>query len=89
MCNKEFSTISIRLFPVKFPYLSANLYSKVSIDKIFDRFYREELSRSREKGGAGIGLSICAAIVEAHSGLITAKSSSLGGLLIEIQLNKN
>ncbi len=60
-----------------------------SIDKIFDRFYREELSRSREKGGAGIGLSICAAIVEAHSGLITAKSSSLGGLLIEIQLNKN
>ena len=60
-----------------------------SIDKIFDRFYREELSRSREKGGAGIGLSICAAIVEAHSGLITAKSSSLGGLLIVIQLNKN
>ena len=60
-----------------------------SIDKIFDRFYREELSRSREKGGAGIGLSICAAIVEAHSGSITAKSSSLGGLLIEIQLNKN
>ena len=60
-----------------------------SIDKIFDRFYREELSRSREKGGAGIGLSICAAIVEAHSGLITAKSSNLGGLFIEIQLNKN
>ena len=60
-----------------------------SIDKIFDRFYREELSRSREKGGAGIGLSICAAIVEAHSGSIIAKSSSLGGLLIEIQLNKN
>ena len=60
-----------------------------SIDKIFDRFYREELSRSREKGGAGIGLSICAAIVEAHSGRITAKSSSLGGLLIKIQLNKN
>ncbi len=39
-----------------------------SIGKIFDRFYREELSRSREKGGAGIGLSICAAIAEAHSG---------------------
>jgi len=60
-----------------------------SIDKIFDRFYREEQSRSREKGGAGIGLSICAAIVEAHSGSITAKASNLGGLLIEIQLNKN
>jgi two-component system sensor histidine kinase BaeS len=60
-----------------------------SIDKIFDRFYREELSRSREKGGAGIGLSICVAIVEAHSGSITAKPSKLGGLLIEIKLNKN
>jgi len=60
-----------------------------SIDKIFDRFYREELSRSREKGGAGIGLSICAAIVEAHSGSISARASNLGGLLIEVKLNKN
>jgi two-component system sensor histidine kinase BaeS len=60
-----------------------------SIDKIFDRFYREELSRSREKGGAGIGLSICAAIVEAHSGSISAQASNLGGLLIEVKLNKN
>ena len=56
---------------------------------IFDRFYREELSRSREKGGAGIGLSICAAIVEAHSGSISARASNLGGLLIEVKLNKN
>ncbi len=56
------------------------------IEKIFDRFFREELSRSREKGGAGLGLAICHEIVEAHSGEITATSSDLGGLSIQILL---
>jgi len=56
------------------------------IDKIFDRFFREELSRSREKGGAGLGLAICHEIVEAHSGQINASQSDLGGLSIQISL---
>ena len=56
------------------------------IDKIFDRFFREELSRSREKGGAGLGLAICHEIVEAHSGQISALQSDLGGLSIQISL---
>ena len=56
------------------------------IDKIFDRFFREELSRSREKGGAGLGLAICHEIVEAHSGQISASQSDLGGLSIQISL---
>ena len=54
------------------------------IDKIFDRFFREELSRSREKGGAGLGLAICHEIVEAHSGKIKATSSEHGLSLIHI-----
>ena len=58
------------------------------VEKIFDRFFREELSRSREKGGAGLGLAICHEIVEAHSGSINATSSDLGGLLIQISLPK-
>ena len=59
-----------------------------SIDKIFDRFYREELSRSREKGGAGLGLAICAEIIDAHSGTIKASPSDLNGLRIIIEFNK-
>ena len=59
-----------------------------TLDKIFDRFYRVELSRSREMGGAGLGLSICSEIVDAHSGSIKAKRSSIGGLEIVVTFNK-
>ena len=58
------------------------------LDKIFDRFFREELSRSREKGGAGLGLAICHEIVEAHSGEIKATPSDCGGLSIQVTLPK-
>ena len=58
------------------------------LDKIFDRFFREELSRSREKGGAGLGLAICHEIVEAHSGEIKAIPSDYGGLSVQITLPK-
>jgi len=59
-----------------------------TLGKIFDRFYRVELSRSREMGGAGLGLSICSEIVDAHSGSIKAKQSSMGGLEMVIIFNK-
>ena len=61
---------------------------EATLDKIFDRFYRVELSRSREMGGAGLGLSICSEIVDAHSGSIKAKQSSMGGLEIVLTFNK-
>jgi two-component system, OmpR family, sensor histidine kinase BaeS len=42
---------------------------------IFERFYRVDRSRSRERGGAGIGLAIVKDLVEAHGGRVGAESS--------------
>lgn len=45
-----------------------------SISKIFDRFYRTDVSRNSETGGHGIGLSVAKAIVKAHNGKIFARA---------------
>ncbi len=56
------------------------------LPRLFERLYRVEASRSREAGGAGLGLSICQNIVHAHGGSIDAKSSELGGLWTTVRL---
>lgn len=55
-------------------------------EKLFERLYRAESSRSRETGGAGLGLSICRNIVEAHAGSVRIETSELGGLKISVYL---
>ena len=44
------------------------------LPRIFERFYRTDLARSRKVGGSGLGLSICKHIVEAHDQTIHVRS---------------
>jgi two-component system OmpR family sensor kinase len=54
--------------------------------RIFERFYRVEASRSREHGGAGLGLSIVAAVAEAHGGSAAYAPRPGGGARFLVRL---
>lgn len=56
------------------------------IDKIFERFYRTDRSRDREKGGSGLGLAITKALVEAHGGWIDVASKLNEGTIFTVML---
>jgi C4-dicarboxylate-specific signal transduction histidine kinase len=60
-----------------------------SLPHVFDRFFREDASRSRETGGAGLGLSICKAIVEKAGGGIEIESQKGRGTIVKIRLPRS
>lgn len=76
------TTVKIRLQKRgKYAEVSVSNFSKDKIErdkinKVFDRFYRSDLSRNSDTGGHGIGLSIAKAITEKHSGKIFAEMSN-------------
>jgi len=53
-------------------------------DLIFERLFRVDASRSRARGGSGLGLALCRSIAHMHQGTIRASSSTLGGLRIDV-----
>ena len=57
-----------------------------ALDRIFERFTRADASRSRRNGGAGLGLSIVAAIASAHRGTLDLQARPGGGLRVAITL---
>jgi len=57
-----------------------------SADQLFERFWRAEGGRSRGRGGAGLGLSIAAGIVDAHGGSIRAENAAGGGARFVVTL---
>jgi signal transduction histidine kinase len=55
-------------------------------DRIFDRFYRVDASRSREDGGVGLGLAIARWAIEANGGHIELASDGTNGSLFRVIL---
>jgi two-component system sensor histidine kinase VicK len=56
------------------------------IPRVFDRFFRVDKARSRERGGSGLGLSIVKWVVEAHAGAIFIESEVGKGAMVKIFL---
>jgi signal transduction histidine kinase len=57
-----------------------------SLDRIFERFYQADASRSRGTGTSGLGLSIVRALAEAHGGHVGAENRREGGARFWVEL---
>ncbi|WP_026401906.1 sensor histidine kinase [Actinomadura rifamycini] len=55
-------------------------------ERVFERFVRLDDARSRDEGGAGLGLAIARDLVAAHGGTLTVRDAPEGGALFEVRL---
>lgn len=61
---------------------------KEHLPHLFERFYRVDRARDRERGGSGLGLAIVRSIVEAHGGSVWAESEPGKGSVFSISLKR-
>src|SRR4029077_4379382 len=54
--------------------------------RVFERFYRVDASRSRERGGSGLGLAVVDSIVSAHGGRVEVESTPGEGATFRVHL---
>lgn len=59
------------------------------LERVFEPFYRLERSRSRDTGGAGLGLAIARDIAQAHGGTLKLRNRPEGGLTAELRLPRS
>lgn len=59
-----------------------------AFERLFERFHRQPTADGRPRPGTGLGLAVVRGLVEAMGGRVSARSSSLGGLAIEIDLQQ-
>ena len=63
---------------------SAPAVPDAALAQLGQRFYRVDPSRNRQQGGAGLGLALCARIMEAHHGKIEFSHAPIGGLRVQL-----
>jgi two-component system OmpR family sensor kinase len=60
--------------------------SQEQAHRVFERFYRADQARTRTKGGSGLGLAIVAALVAAHGGVASVRTSPGQGATFRVTL---
>lgn len=65
---------------------TCDLPDTVDLERLFDRFYRVDQSRSTRTGGTGIGLAMAQAIAETHGGSIRAERAGAGTIRFKVIL---
>jgi signal transduction histidine kinase len=81
--NEEMAVLHVRDTGIGIP--------ETEKEKIFERFYRADAARGRDRGGAGLGLAIARWILQQHRGSIRVQDASIQGsdFIVEIPLAEN